>query len=335
MIDLFSFRIDDDDEEKWLSGKDRFIHITKNMSERGKEYNRRVRANTKSFRYPYDHACYMHSASISEDYLILTEIPLHFDKLYALWGGMTGNSVTNMFRWNGATMPTYFRVISLDTGEQIARIAGPAFFMFHHINSYQTPENNKKIVVDICAYDDHRIIDELYLNKLRENNFPSGGGYVRRFEVDLDANTCVEPNMNAREPQGVHSNSHAHSIVPVQFELSRINPRFNAKPYRYVYVSRAVPGRIFDALVKLDVQSKKQVAIWEEPCTSPSEPIFVPRPDASDDDEDDGVILSVILNQKAKRSFLLILDGKTFKELARADLPVHIPLSFHGNFYSV
>ena len=331
---IYCLEVDDDDETKWLTGNGRFLHITKNMGERGKAYNRRVRSNTKSFRFPYDNACYMHSASITDDYLILTEIPLHFDKLYAAWGSITGDSITNMFRWNGDTQPTYFRVINLDTGEQVARIAGPAFFMFHHINSYQTPENKKKIVVDICAFDDHRIIQELYLNKLRDNNFPSGGGYVRRFELDLDANTLVEPNLNAREPQGVHRYSHAQSLVPVQFELPRINPRFNSKPYRYVYVVRAVPGRLFDAVVKIDVQSKEQAAIWEEPCTSPSEPIFVPRPDAKDDDEDDGVILTVVLEQHAKRSFLLIIDAKTFKELARAYLPVHIPLSFHGNFYS-
>jgi len=238
-----------------------------------------------------------------------------------------------MFKWNGETMPTYFRVISLDTGEQVARIAGPAFFTFHHINSHQSKENPRKLIVDICAYDDPKLIHELYLNKLRENIFPSGAGYVRRFVLDLDANTCTEPNENAREPQGTHSVSHANSLVPVQFELPRINPKFIGKSYQYIYVVQSPPGRLFDTLVKLDVESKTQVAVWEEPCTSPSEPIFVPNPNAKDDQEDDGIVLSVILDQRAKRSFLLILDAITLKELARAYLPIHIPLSFHGNFY--
>ncbi len=303
------------------------------MSKRGKDYNRCIKSNTKLYRFPYEYVCYMHSASISEDYLILTEIPLHFNTFYAVWSIVAGGTVTDMFKWNGETMPTYFRVISLDTGEQVARIPGPAFFMFHHINSYQSKDNKKKIIVDICAYDDNRLINELYLNKLRENIFPSGAGYIRRFELDLNANTCSEPNANARESKGSYPLSYAHSLVPIQFELPRINPRLIGKPYRYIYASRAPPGRLFDALIKLDVESKKQVASWEEPCTSPSEPIFVPRPDAKDDQEDDGVVLSVILDQKAKQSFLLVLDGITFKELARAYLPVHIPLSFHGNFY--
>jgi carotenoid cleavage dioxygenase-like enzyme len=316
-----------------MSGNGRFIHMTNGMSERGKDYNRRIKSITKLYRFPYEHASYMHSASISEDYLILTEIPFHFNTYYAIWNSLAGGTVTDMFKWNGETMPTYFRVISLDTGEQVARIAGPAFFTFHHINSYQSKDNKKKIIVDICAFDDPRLINELYLNKLRENIFPSGAGYVRRFELDLDANTCTEPNTNAREPQGSHRFSYANSLIPVQFELPRINPKFIGKSYRYVYGNRGAPGRVFDALIKIDLESKEQVALWEEACTSPSEPVFVPRSNSNDDQEDDGVVLAVILDQKAKRSFLLVLDGITFKELARAYLPVHIPLSFHGNFY--
>ena len=326
---------DDDDEaiDELIADNGRFIHLISGMTDRAKDYNHRIRLNTKAFRFPFQNASYMHSASITEDYLILTEIPLHFNLFYAIWTLCAGDAATKMFKWNGDTMPTLFRVISLDTGEHVAYIAGPAFFTFHHINSYQKPENRKKVIVDICAFDDPRVVDELYLDKLRANIFPSGAGYVRRFELDLDANTCTEPNINARSPQGHHPVSHANSLVPVQFELPRINPKFTGKPYRYVYCVRSPPGRVFDALVKLDVESKNEAAVWDIPCTSPSEPIFVPKPDASDDEEDDGVVLSVVLEQRTKRSFLLILDAKTFKELARAYLPVHIPLSFHGNFY--
>ena len=328
--------IDESDEvsEVYINGKGRFIHLTDGMTDRAKDYNRRIRSNTKSFRFPFDYASYMHSASISEDYLILSEIPLHFNTFYALWNSVAGGVATDMFKWNGATMPTLFRVISLDTGEEMARIPGPAFFTFHHINSYQTPDNKNKIITDICAFDDPRVIHELYLNKLRANIFPSGGGFTRRFVLDLDTKTCVESNVDVRASQGNHPVSYANSLVPVQYELPRINPRITGKPYRYLYAVRSPPGRLFDALIKLDVESKKESAVWETPCTSPSEPIFVPRPDATDDQEDDGVLLSVIFEQGTKRSFLLVLDAKTFKELGRAYLPVHIPLSFHGNFYS-
>ena len=48
------------------------------------------------------------------------------------------------------------------------------------------------------------------------------------------------------------------------------------------------------------------------------------------EDEDGGVILSVVLDAVAERSFLLVLDARTMEELARAEAPHHIPFGFHG-----
>ena len=69
-----------------MSGNGRFIHMTNGMTERGKEYNRRVKSTTKLYRFPYEQVSYMHSASITEDYLILSEIPMHFNSFYAILG---------------------------------------------------------------------------------------------------------------------------------------------------------------------------------------------------------------------------------------------------------
>ena len=48
--------------------------------------------------------------------------------------------------------------------------------------------------------------------------------------------------------------------------------------------------------------------------------------------EDAGVVLSVVLDAAAGRSFLLVLDAGTFEELARAEAPHQIPFGFHGQF---
>jgi carotenoid cleavage dioxygenase-like enzyme len=50
------------------------------------------------------------------------------------------------------------------------------------------------------------------------------------------------------------------------------------------------------------------------------------------EDEDAGVVLSVVLDAAAERSFLLVLDARSFEELARAEAPHHIPFGFHGQF---
>ena len=53
---------------------------------------------------------------------------------------------------------------------------------------------------------------------------------------------------------------------------------------------------------------------------------------AGAEDEDDGVLLSVVLDSRTERSFLLVLDARSLEELARAEVPHHIPFGFHGQF---
>jgi beta,beta-carotene 9',10'-dioxygenase len=50
--------------------------------------------------------------------------------------------------------------------------------------------------------------------------------------------------------------------------------------------------------------------------------------------EDEGVLLSVVLDAKAAASFLLVLDASTLKELARATAPHVISFGFHGGFFA-
>ncbi|MEQ2184782.1 Beta,beta-carotene 9',10'-oxygenase, partial [Goodea atripinnis] len=71
--------------------------------------------------------------------------------------------------------------------------------------------------------------------------------------------------------------------------------------------------------------------VWHQKGFYPSEPVFVPSPDAVE--EDDGVILSVVLTvSQDKGNFLLVLDAKTFEELGRANVPVNMTYGFHGTF---
>lgn len=64
----------------------------------------------------------------------------------------------------------------------------------------------------------------------------------------------------------------------------------------------------------------------------PGECIFIPRPGGVE--EDDGVLLSVVLSSnETDPHFLLILDAKDFKEIARAHLISgrgSLPPTIHG-----
>ena len=60
--------------------------------------------------------------------------------------------------------------------------------------------------------------------------------------------------------------------------------------------------------------------------------MLVARPDATAEDE--GVVLSVVLDVNQQKSFLLVLDARSFQELGQAQVPPHIPFGFHGQFYT-
>lgn len=68
---------------------------------------------------------------------------------------------------------------------------------------------------------------------------------------------------------------------------------------------------------------------WHEPGGATWEPFFAPRPGGRD--EDDGVVLSTVM-QPDGRSALLVLDARTWQEVARAVLPYALPSGFHGCF---
>ena len=77
----------------------------------------------------------------------------------------------------------------------------------------------------------------------------------------------------------------------------------------------------------------RDFTIWSEKGCHPGEPVFVPKPGSVQ--EDDGLILSVVLDSNKETSFLLTLNAQTFDEIARAEVPHHIPYGFHGQYYGI
>lgn len=84
-------------------------------------------------------------------------------------------------------------------------------------------------------------------------------------------------------------------------------------------------------ILKYDILTKSFLRWGEEQHCWPSEPVFVPTPDGKE--EDDGILLSAIVSSDPQKlPFLLILDAKTFAELARAYVDVDMHLDLHGLF---
>lgn len=122
-------------------------------------------------------------------------------------------------------------------------------------------------------------------------------------------------------------------------ELPRINyERNNGRDYQFAYgvgfheqhtdsLNRLYSEDFMDQLVKIDVRTGTAHTWYEEGCY-PGEPVFVAAPGATGEDE--GVVLSVVLDGQRGRSFLLVLDAASFTEMARAEVPHTISFGFHG-----
>ena len=85
-------------------------------------------------------------------------------------------------------------------------------------------------------------------------------------------------------------------------------------------------------MIKLDVETR-ETKVWERDGLSVSEPVYVARPDSTD--EDDGIILFSALDTKNdKRVLLVILNAATFEEVATIEFVAAgcVSKDFHGLF---
>jgi carotenoid cleavage dioxygenase-like enzyme len=256
-----------------------------------------------------DRPGYLHSFGLTSRYVVLFTQPFTFDLAKFLSPGR-GPIVTN-FGWDGSR-PSQVVLVDRVRGGVAATIELDPFFVFHVINAYDDARG--RVVLDVCAHRDSGIVDALYLKNLRRAGTKVPQAAARRLTIDPATRRVA-----------------VRDLADGNFELPRVDTdRVGAREYRYAYgVAVADPARsgFVDRLGKLDVR-RERITRWGERGAYPGEPVFVRRPGARG--EDDGVLLSVVLDASARTSYLLVLDARDLTEIARARVPHHIPFGFHG-----
>ncbi|NXX47066.1 BCDO2 oxygenase, partial [Tricholaema leucomelas] len=295
---------------------------------------------------------YYHSFGMSENYIIFIEQPIRLNLWQIITSKLRGKTILDGISWE-PQYNTYFRVVNKHTGEVLpGQWCSKPFATFHQINAF---EDGGCVVLDLCCQDDGTSLATYRLQNLRK----SGEGldqvygsiaraFPRRFVLPLnvDTETPVGKNLNplpyslaraVKDADGkvwcTHENLHPEGFEKVGgLEFPQINySGYNGRRYRYFY-GCGFGHLVGDSLIKVDVETKN-FKIWQEDGSYPSEPVFVPVPNATA--EDSGVILSVVVSPTENQSaFLLVLDAETFRELGRAEVPMQMPYGFHGIFTS-
>jgi len=260
---------------------------------------------------------YLHSFGMSENYFIVAEFPLVVNPIdLLLWL----RPYIENFKWE-PRRGTRFWVINRHNGELVGRYDSEAFFAFHHINAF---EKEGELFVDLAAYPDAGIIQSYYLNRLQDQHNELPFGNLTRFRMPLKG---------ARQGEARGEILSDACMELPHFDYTRYNTRFD---YRYVYTVSLHPQQrtgFYNRLIKVNVQTG-QVVDWYSPDCYPGEPVFVRRPNSRETDEDDGLILSIVLDANKGCSFLLVLDAASFQEVARAGLPHPVLFGYHGAFFN-
>ncbi|XP_019719759.1 beta,beta-carotene 9',10'-oxygenase-like isoform X2 [Hippocampus comes] len=293
---------------------------------------------------------YYHSFAMSENYVVFIEQPSKIDLIKLVTCKMRGKAFCEVIYWD-PNLETILHLIDKRTGKASpVRYYTKAFFNFHQINAF---EEDGFFMLDLCCYGDGQALDIYYLQNLRKSGEAldevynsTSRAFPRRFVLPLHVtdDTPTDQNLNTRPSSTAtcvkksntkvfcqHEDLHGDDLYKYGgLEFPHINyERYNTRPYRYFYGCgfRHIFG---DSLLKVDLNDKT-LKVWHQKGLFPSEPVFVPSPDATE--EDHGVILSVVLcPSQDKATFLLVLNAKTFEELGRAKVPVNMPYGLHGVF---
>jgi torulene dioxygenase len=240
--------------------------------------------------------------------------------------------------WNPERKALFYVIDRVKGGVVSKYVAPDAFFAFHEVNTFEDPVNGD-ILIDMPKMNDTTFLTAANMENLRANvgNARNGSskndlsGAFTRYRLPNPATSGPVRFDNGTFIPKPASIDMQLPWADANLELPRINPAYMGKPYRYAWgIHTAKVGNFADSVIKFDLTSKT----WKKwtPSTPhlPSEPIFVPRPNATR--EDDGVLLTVAMDARAKRSSMVVIDAVTMKELGRARMPIVMGYGFHGSW---
>ncbi|NP_001266276.2 carotenoid cleavage dioxygenase 8, chloroplastic-like [Solanum lycopersicum] len=261
---------------------------------------------------------WVHSFPVTENYVIVPEMSLRYCAKNLLKAEPTP---LYKFEWHPDSK-AFVHVMCKASGNIVASVEVPLYVTFHFINGYEEKDEDGRVtavIADCCEHSaDTTILDKLRLENLRSFNGKDvlPDARVGRFRIPLDGSPYGELEA-ALDP-----NEHGKGM-----DMCSMNPAYLGKKYRYAYACGAKrPCNFPNTLTKIDLFDKK-AKNWYDEGAVPSEPFFVARPGATE--EDDGVVISMI-SDKNGEGYALILDGSTFEEIARAKFPYGLPYGLHG-----
>ena len=248
-----------------------------------------------------------HDFAVTDRHLVFFFAPLEM----SIWSALFKKGLVSSAKWR-AEEGTEIVVVPIDAPENIIRFTVPAFYMEHVVNAFELPGG--AIAIDYIHYDHVRDLED-FVGGIAD-------GAPKRGLASTIRRAIVSPSAKRFQLE---------AVLDEPVELPRVSPRFETARHRFTYaVSFGETMKPPTAILKHDLDSGR-VERWTPGAEQhPSEAIFVPKADAKS--EDDGWLLSLVLDGASGTSSLQVLDASRIDTgaIARCHFDQAIPFGFHG-----
>lgn len=245
----------------------------------------------------------VHDCAITETAVLVFDLPVTFD----LETAMLGKRLP--YRWD----PDYgARVGVLPRNGDGADVRwcelDEPLYTYHPLNAYDAPDGT--VVLDTVVH------PKMFATDVRGPN--EGAPVLERWTLDPAAGK-VRRDLLSDHPQ----------------EFPRLHEGLVGRPHRYGYgaeFTSSPAGVRLGSLLKHDVTRATTEVHDVGPGRAAMEPVFVPRPDATA--EDDGWVLCYVHDEARGACDVVVLAAQDFTAgpVATVHLPARVPFGFHGNW---
>lgn len=268
--------------------------------------HRRVVARIDVQRMPY-----VHAFGLTPRHAIVIGHPFDVNPLSLL---ASNKGYIDHFAWR-PEQGTQLWLVDRETGQTRLHRAR-AGFVFHVVNAFESANATH---IDVALYPDASIVERVRIDALLSCGLTDLAPQIVRWSLT--------PGTESAQTE---------VLLERGFEFPVINyKRMSGQRHQVAYGARVDRaggprhGESRSSIVRLDGSGNERS--FEESGFLFGEPVFVAEPGATR--EDAGVLLSVGSHARDERAALVVLDAATLEVRARAELPVPIPLGFHGSFF--
>jgi all-trans-8'-apo-beta-carotenal 15,15'-oxygenase len=251
----------------------------------------------------------VHDMILGREHIVFVVPPVRYD-LAALASGTV--SAADALRYMEDS-PTRLIVVRKDGLEDPVVFEQPSGMVYHHGNL--TESDGVLCFHSLMSPDDSVL---RLLDSWSEERWPS----LRRNQL-----THFTIDLLRKEVRRTSAFERGH-------EFPRFDVRRAGTHARYLY---AIHEDLHDPfsfpdLVRFDLDTGRRRLVRSGPDRTLGEAVFVPRPSGTE--ETDGWLLSQGYDAEADETFLDVREAESLELEARVWVGAHLPLGFHGNFYS-